>query len=609
MHVYPPVSRFDFAPKHWRQRSGDQWSQDRVRVFVPDSQRHNPRGDFTFKADSRDLITIDLPPIPASWSPAVAVTIKCPTVTGATARIGIQGTVRTQTMDGTDRTWLSYNSRYLQRLTIETPEVCDGQECELHVEHELEIPGDGLAATGPEAYALMAQLPDPATADQRLGKIILGSTTLPDPNRKVGDWDTLGNIRLGQYTLPPSDADLIWVNMLENGVTVTTERGMDYDGITSNYKIGTMKATYKDSYDPRVAKIHRGRRTILVHIPSATPIFTGTVDTVVSHYQPDGTYTTEITSVDSTAKLAAKTSVGPLSEGWVWTANGIGEITGPNGISWHTTLKSDNGWSRLGVHRAPYTERSLAQWLDIITATGCRPWFIDARGWLAFAWSPPDNLPSGYLIDAGGITDYKSGTVYPQVTEASVDYDASSAISRLDITTDHVDQEWDPNGKKWKDKGTMSQQKTTVYERTIETEFGERKKQVNISVNTFEFLHNQNTWAARTVGTLTKKLYYNYPSAWPSAVTLPAWHEADPAVAHPYRVHGDAMATVGRTAQLDLTDIVMVSTIQDTYPCHIRAIRWSLDTTSIKTTLELQKPIPYEYVPAWLEAIRWKGKD
>ena len=317
MHVYPPVSRFDFAPKHWRQRSGDQWSQDRVRVFVPDSQRHDPKGNFTFKADSRDLVTINLPPIPASWQPAVTVTIKCPTVTGATARIGIQGTVRTQTMDGTDRTWLSYNPRYLQRLTIETPEVCDGQECELHVEHELEIPGDKMAATGPEAYALMAQLPDPATADQRLGKIVLGATTLPDPNRKVGDWDTLGNIRLGQYTLPPSDADLIWVNMLEHGVTVTTERGMDYDGITSNYKIGTMKATYKDSYDPRVAKIHRGRRTILVHVPSATPIFTGTVDTVVSHYQPDGTYTTEITSVDSTARLAAKTSVGPLSEGWV----------------------------------------------------------------------------------------------------------------------------------------------------------------------------------------------------------------------------------------------------------------------------------------------------
>lgn len=609
MHVYPPVSRFDFAPKHWRQRSGDQWSQDRVRVFVPDAQRHDPKGDFMFKADSKDLVTIDLPPIPASWEPAVAVTIKCPTVTGATARIGIQGAIRTQTMDGTDRTWLSYNPRYLQRLTIETPEVCDGQECELHVEHELEIPGGAMAATGPEAYALMAQLPDPASADQRLGKIILGSTTLPDPNRKVGDWDTLGNIKLGEYTLAPSDADLIWVNMLENGTTVTTERGLDYDGITSTYKIGTMKAVYKDSYDPRVTKIHRGRRTVLVHVPSATPIFTGTVDTVVSHYQPDGTYTTEITSVDSTAKLAAKTSVGPLSEGWVWTANGIGEVTGPNNISWHTTLKSDNGWSRLGVHRAPYTDRSLAQWLDIITSTGCRPWFIDSRGWLAFAWSPPDQLPTGYLIDAGGITEYKSGTVYPQATEASIDYDASSAISRLDITTDHVDQEWDPNAKKWKDKGTLSQQKTTVYERTIESEFGERKKQVAISVNTFEFLHNQNTWAARAVGTLTKKLYYNYPSAWPSAVTLPAWHEADPAVAHPYRVHGDAMAAVGKTAQLDLTDIVMVSTVQDTYPCHIKGIKWTLDTTSVKTTLELQKPIPYEYVPAWLEAIRWKGKD
>lgn len=609
MHVYPPVHRFDFAPKHWRQRSGDQWTQDRVRVFVPDAERHDPMGNFEFKADSRDLVTIDLPPVPASWQPAVNVTLKCPTVPGATARIGIQGMVRTQTMDGTGRTYLSYNPRYLQRLTIETPEVCDGQECELHIEHELEIPGDKTAATGPEAYALMAQLPDPATNDQRLGKIILGATTLPDPNRRVGDWDTLGNIKLGEYTLPPSDADLIWVDMLDQATTVTTERALDYDGITSAYKIGTLKASFRDAYDPRVAKIHRGRRTVLVHCPSATPLFTGTVDTVVSHYQPDGTYTTEITSVDSTAKLAAKTSVGPLSEGWVWTANGIGEITGPNGISWHTTLKSDNGWSRLGVHRAPYTERSLAQWLDIITSTGCRPWFIDSRGWLAFAWSPPDKLPSGYLIDAGGVTQYQSGTVYPQATEASIDYDASSAISRLDITTDHVDQEWDPNAKKWKDKGTLSQQKTTVYERTIETEFGERKKQVNISVNTFEFLHNQNTWAARTVGTLAKKLYYNYPSAWPSAVTLPAWHEADPAVAHHYRVHGDAMATVGKTAQLDLTDIVMVSTIQDTYPCHIKGIKWTLDTTSIKTVLELQKPIPYEYVPAWLEAIRWKGKD
>ena len=289
MHVYPPVSRFDFAPKHWRQRSGDQWTQDKVRVFVPDSQRHDPKGDFTFKADSRDLVTIDLPPIPATWQPAVTVTLKCSTVTGATAKIGIQGTVRTQTMDGTDRTYLSYNPKYLQRLTIETPEVCDGQECDLHVEHELEIPGGGQAATGPEAYALMVQIPDPASADLRLGKIILGSTTLPDPNRKVGDWDTLGDIRLGQYTLPPSDADLIWVNMLENGVTVTTERGMDYDGITSNYKIGTMKATYRDSYDPRVAKIHRGRRTILVHIPSAVPIFTGTVDTVLSPNHTDRT--------------------------------------------------------------------------------------------------------------------------------------------------------------------------------------------------------------------------------------------------------------------------------------------------------------------------------
>lgn len=609
MHVYPPVSRFDFAPKHWRQRSGGQWSQDRVRVFVPDAERHRPRGNFTFKADSKDLVTIDLPPIPASWSPAAAVTIKCPTVPGATARIGIQGMVRTQTMDGTDRTWLSYNPKYLQRLTIETPEVCDGQECELHVEHELEIPGDKTAATGPEAYALMAQLPDPASADQRLGKIILGSTTLPDPNRRVGDWDTLGHIKLGEYTLPPSDADLIWVDMLETATSVTTERGMDYDGITSTYKIGTMKAVYRDAYDPRVAKIHRGRRTVLVHIPSATPIFTGLVDTVVSHYQPDGTYTTEITSVDSTAKLAAKTSVGPLSEGWVWTSNGIGEITGPNGISWHTTLKSDNGWSRLGIHRAPYAERSLAQWLDIVTSTGCRPWFIDCRGWLAFAWSPPDKLPEGMLIDVGGVADYKNGVIYPQAIEASVDYDASSAISRLDITTDHIDQEWDPNKKKWTDKGTMSQQKTTVYERTIEQEFGERKKSVQISLNGFEGLTSQNSWQSRTVGILTKKLYYNYPSAWVSSVTLPAWHEADPAVAHWNRSHGDAMYTTCETAQIDLTDIVMVSTIQNTYPCHVIGVKWSLDATSIKTTLTLQKPIPYEYVPAWLEAIRWKGKD
>ncbi|RKV68159.1 MAG: hypothetical protein D8B44_04275 [Actinomyces sp.] len=609
MHLYPPVHRFDFAAKHWRQRSGDQWTQDRVRIFVPDAERHHPKGNFTFKADSRDLVTIDLPPIPKSWSPAVTVTIKCPTVTGATARIGIQGSIRTQTMDGTDRTWFSYDPKYLQRLTIETPEVCDGQECELHVEHELEIPGGATAATGPEAYALMAQLPDPATNDQRLGKIILGSTTLPDPNRKIGDWDTLGGIRLGQYTLPPSDADLIWVDMLDTATTVTTERGMDYDGITSAYKIGTMKAIYRDAYDPRVAKIHRGRRTVLVHIPSATPIFTGLVDTVVSHYQPDGTYTTEITSVDSTAKLAAKTSVGPLSEGWVWTSNGIGEITGPNGISWHTTLKSDNGWSRLGIHRAPYAERSLAQWLDIVTATGCRPWFIDCRGWLAFAWSPPDKLPEGMLIDAGGVTDYKNGVVYPQAIEASVDYDASSAISRLDITTDHIDQEWDPNKKKWIDKGTMSQQKTTVYERTIEQEFGERKKSVQISLNGFEGLTSQNSWQSRTVGILTKKLYYNYPSAWVSSVTLPAWHENDPAVAHWNRSHGDAMYTVNETAQIDLTDIVMVSTVQDTYPCHVTGIRWSLDTTSIKTALTLQKPIPYEHVPAWLEAIRWKGKD
>ena len=94
-----------------------------------------------------------------------------------------------------------------------------------------------------------------------------------------------------------------------------------------------------------------------------------------------------------------------------------------------------------------------------------------------------------------------------------------------------------------------------------------------------------------------------------SSVTLPAWHEAAPAVAHWNRSHGDAMYTTCETAQIDLTDIVMVSTAQDTYPCHVTGIRWSLDTTSIKTTLTLQKPIPYEHVPAWLESIRWKGKD
>ena len=86
-------------------------------------------------------------------------------------------------------------------------------------------------------------------------------------------------------------------------------------------------------------------------------------------------------------------------------------------------------------------------------------------------------------------------------------------------------------------------------------------------------------------------------------------HEYYQAVAQHYRVHGDAMAAVGQTAQLDLTDIVMVSTIQDTYPCHVTGIKWSLDTASVKTTLTLQKPMPYEHVPAWLESIRWKGRD
>lgn len=172
-----------------------------------------------------------------------------------------------------------------------------------------------------------------------------------------------------------------WQDITRPVTALATVRGVSATGPVLASQVGTLTVDALDALDPRQTGLHHGTAVRLLHWPTRTVLFSGTVSAIKVTPQPPTSrhaYSVELTAADTTAHLASQTRHGAKADGGdgseAWTlriarlmasAPQVGvDVTGESSILMCPTV-----W-----------ETSLARHLDAACASVGGAWMVTRDG-------------------------------------------------------------------------------------------------------------------------------------------------------------------------------------------------------------------------------------
>lgn len=292
------------------------------------------------------------------------------------------------------------------------------------------LPDNPLPA---DVLALHALLPVKGIDAFRLGTSRLGRDSLNIPALPPNLF-RLGVSKLGTRRLYYEAALMTWQDILPPCTQVKCWRGVDTAGPIKRAKAGTLTATALDALDPRVTGLHHGTPIRLIHWPTRTVIFTGSVvDLAITPHRPDEkhSYTATLTAADAVADLVGITRYGAKSG----TANGQETWSARIKRLFESAPKHTIDLTRTGTDTTmcpTVWETSLANHIDAAVTSVAGYWYATRTGTIRIADGPTTPDSTDLIFTDETPTDLDSGIWSYTGTENA--WTASATITSIKVS-------------------------------------------------------------------------------------------------------------------------------------------------------------------------------
>lgn len=223
-----------------------------------------------------------------------------------------------------------------------------------------------------------------------------------------------------------------WQDVTTNISAITTTRGITSTGAVHAASVGTMTIQAIDDLDPRAMGLSHGTPVKLVHWPSRTTVFTGTITDQQMTIFPPGSahdYTATLTVSDAVARLANITRHGARSGSYdgseAWNAR----------INRLMKSAPDVPYTIVAPSMIPMCatvfESSLANHLDAVCASVAGSWHVTRDGAVSITAARPPTAHQ-YVF-----TDSSPTRVQANIwsfTAVNLEWRASETISQITAT-------------------------------------------------------------------------------------------------------------------------------------------------------------------------------
>lgn len=311
---------------------------------------------------------------------------------------------------------------------------------------EITAPGDHLEdATPAQVLSLQAYFPIRGLEGFRLDSSRLGRDALTKGLTSPAAF-TLNRDVLNAQRLFYKAANVAWQDITPAVTSMQVTRGISATGPVYTAQAGTLTARALDALDPRETGLTYGAPIMLIHWPSRTRLFTGTVSGIELNREPPGSkhsYTVTFTISDAVRRLSSTKRYGARTEG------GDGSETWNDRI---TRLMKSAPEVAYRVASTTYQrmcatvwETSLAKHLDAAAASVTGSWTVNRDGTVTISAA----RPAASNIVFSDVQKSDGNSIYAY-TAIETSWNSTDVVSRVDATNHTArltDGEWRADDK------------------------------------------------------------------------------------------------------------------------------------------------------------------
>lgn len=302
---------------------------------------------------------------------------------------------------------------------------------------DLDLPEDARPA---QVLSLQAFFPLRGLEGFRLDTSRFGRDALtrglPAPAAFTLDRDALNTQRL-YY----KNVNVAWQDITSPTTAMKVTRGINATGPVYTAQAGTLTVTALDALDPRETGLTYATPVMLLHWPTRTPLFTGTVTGIeVTRHAPDAAhaYSVTFTISDAVRRLSSVKRYGARAEG------GDGSETWQQRITRLMRSAPDVPYTITATTYqkmcATVWETSLAKHLDAAVASVTGSWIVNRDGSAIFSSARPARGP--LLFSDTQQSDGQTIFAYTAIESAWSTGNIVSAVNATNHGAHIADNEW-----------------------------------------------------------------------------------------------------------------------------------------------------------------------
>ena len=307
-----------------------------------------------------------------------------------------------------------------------------------------------------------------------LGKSRLSRAALTHYQIEPGTF-AIGQSRLGEGVIKPTPLAYWWRNVTNPATSISTRRGIQWDGLNAGAEAGTIGAKIYNALDPRSIGAIWGTPLRCFHIPTRTPIFNGSVTSTKVTPAKDGTYTVDIQGADKVAELASIKRYGCVSaEKQTWQQR-ASDLLDRHRIKWEPVPAIAP--RSIPMARTVY-ESTLVSHLDLLASTQRGVWWLNRAGVVCICPGDPKATPVYTLTDTHEGDDTALNPWY--YTQAAAGFDSVNLVTEVEVTNQAAKQD---------EKGAWQADEVTypgVINPTLAATYGIRTGQITVNTTSKE---------------------------------------------------------------------------------------------------------------------------
>ena len=307
-----------------------------------------------------------------------------------------------------------------------------------------------------------------------LGKSRLSRAALTHYQIEPGTF-IIGQSRLGEGVIKPTPLAYWWRNVTNPATSISTRRGIQWDGLNAGAEAGTIGAKIYNALDPRAIGAIWGTPLRCFHIPTRTPIFNGAVSSTKVTPAKDGTYTVNIQGADKVQELASIKRYGCVNaEKQTWQQR-ASDLLDRHRIKWQAIEATSP--RNIPMARTVY-ESTLVSHLDLLASTQRGIWWLNRAGVVCICPGNPKATPAYTLTDTHADDATALNPWY--YTQAAAGFDSVNLVTEVEVTNQGAKQ--DENGKWQADETTYP----GVVNPTLAATYGTRTGQITVNATSRE---------------------------------------------------------------------------------------------------------------------------